>query len=223
MIHENPFLSPLPRHCQALTCIFFFQFFNQLHSLISIQLSSLINKNCSRVAPKLQEELHFLVLFSMIGKLSDDNYLLCRFQVVSTTFQVMEKEFVELPLVVRWGVSQGQVTILSFQSFLFIKMFFLFQIILSLFHKAKCDSGRYDIHKQLFLQGYFQALYTCIERVLSLLQVKNLMLPTVVEGDESLQTSKFKFHKMEQDELFVSHPNKGLDISIIRNSNILDD
>ena len=128
MIHENPFPSSLPRHCQALTSIFFFSFFNQLHSLISIQLSSLINKNCPRVAPKLQEELHFLVLFSMIGKLSDNNYLLCSFQVVSTTFQVMEKEVVELPLVVRWGVCQGQVTILSFQSFLFIEIFFYFKL-----------------------------------------------------------------------------------------------
>ncbi|CBI17124.3 unnamed protein product, partial [Vitis vinifera] len=49
-------------------------------------------------------------------------------------------------------------------------------------------------------QGYFQALYTCIERLLCFLQVNSLVLPAA-EGAESLWINKFKFHKMEQEEL----------------------
>ncbi|RVX20290.1 Increased DNA methylation 1 [Vitis vinifera] len=49
-------------------------------------------------------------------------------------------------------------------------------------------------------QGYFQALYTCIERLLCFLQVNSLVLPAA-EGAESLWINKFKFHKMEQEEM----------------------
>ena len=123
--HESPFPSPLLRQYQALTLFFL------LYSL-SIQLSYPIVNNCPRVAPKLQEELPFLVVFFMIGKLFENNCLLCSSQVVSAiTFQFMGKEVVERPLVARWGDYQGQVTIISFQSFLFIEIFFHFKLFFS--------------------------------------------------------------------------------------------
>ena len=123
-IYENPFPSPLPRHSQALT--FFFQLVILSLSL-SIQLSSNIVNNCPHVASKLQEELAFLVVFSMIGKLFANNFLLCSSQVVSaSTFQLTRKEVVELPLVATRGDCQGQVTIPCFQSFVFIEIYIFF-------------------------------------------------------------------------------------------------
>ncbi|KAM4084156.1 hypothetical protein ACB094_08G110900 [Castanea mollissima] len=49
-------------------------------------------------------------------------------------------------------------------------------------------------------QGYFQSLFSCIERLLSSLNVRNLVLPAADEA-ESIWTNKFGFNKVTQDEL----------------------
>ncbi|KAB1227407.1 Chromodomain-helicase-DNA-binding protein 4 [Morella rubra] len=49
-------------------------------------------------------------------------------------------------------------------------------------------------------KGYFQALFSCIERLLGSLNVKNFVLPAAEEA-ESIWTKKFGFNKLTQDEL----------------------
>ncbi|RWR93833.1 zinc finger protein [Cinnamomum micranthum f. kanehirae] len=49
-------------------------------------------------------------------------------------------------------------------------------------------------------KGYFQSLFSCIERLLGFLNVKNLLLPAADEA-ESIWTKKFGFKKISQDEL----------------------
>ena len=49
-------------------------------------------------------------------------------------------------------------------------------------------------------KGYFQTLFSCIERLLSFLNVKNLVLPAAEEA-ESIWTNKFGFSKMIPDQL----------------------
>ncbi|XP_057424121.1 increased DNA methylation 1-like isoform X2 [Lotus japonicus] len=49
-------------------------------------------------------------------------------------------------------------------------------------------------------KGYFQTLFSCIERLLSFLSVKNLVLPAAEEA-ESIWIHKFGFSKMEPDQL----------------------
>ncbi|RZB48616.1 Increased DNA methylation 1 isoform B [Glycine soja] len=49
-------------------------------------------------------------------------------------------------------------------------------------------------------KGYFQTLFSCIERLLAFLNVKNLVLPAAEEA-ESIWTDKFGFSKMNPDEL----------------------
>ncbi|XP_027365293.1 uncharacterized protein LOC113872165 [Abrus precatorius] len=49
-------------------------------------------------------------------------------------------------------------------------------------------------------QGYFQTLFSCIERLLAFLNVKNLVLPAAEEA-ESIWTNKFGFSKMKPDQL----------------------
>ncbi|RHN75371.1 putative histone acetyltransferase chromatin regulator PHD family [Medicago truncatula] len=49
-------------------------------------------------------------------------------------------------------------------------------------------------------QGYFQCLFSCIERLLQSLSVKNLVLPAADEA-ESIWTNKFGFTKLEHDEI----------------------
>ncbi|BAF20575.2 Os06g0731100, partial [Oryza sativa Japonica Group] len=49
-------------------------------------------------------------------------------------------------------------------------------------------------------QGYFQALFGCIERLLASLKVKHFVLPAADEA-ESIWTQRFGFVKITQDEL----------------------
>ncbi|KAI9186347.1 hypothetical protein LWI28_016428 [Acer negundo] len=48
-------------------------------------------------------------------------------------------------------------------------------------------------------QGYFQPLFSCIEKLLSFVHVKNLVLPLTSEA-ESIWTNKFGFNKMTEEE-----------------------
>ncbi|KAL5763921.1 hypothetical protein ACOSQ2_016515 [Xanthoceras sorbifolium] len=48
-------------------------------------------------------------------------------------------------------------------------------------------------------QGYFQSLFSCIEKLLGYLNVKNLVLPSASHA-ESIWTNKFGFNKMTEDE-----------------------
>jgi len=48
--------------------------------------------------------------------------------------------------------------------------------------------------------GYFQALFICIERLLSSMDVQNLVLPAAEEA-ESIWTKKFGFRKMSEERL----------------------
>ncbi|KAG8488570.1 hypothetical protein CXB51_016512 [Gossypium anomalum] len=49
-------------------------------------------------------------------------------------------------------------------------------------------------------QGYFQCLFSCIEKLLGFLKVKTLVLPAADEA-ESIWTKKFRFSKVTQEEL----------------------
>jgi len=50
------------------------------------------------------------------------------------------------------------------------------------------------------LQGYFQALFACIENVLAFLKVKSFVLPAAEEA-ESIWTDRFGFTKMSLDQV----------------------
>nr|AFK42030.1 unknown [Lotus japonicus] len=49
-------------------------------------------------------------------------------------------------------------------------------------------------------KGYFQTLFSCIERLLAFMNVKSLVLPAAEEA-ESIWTDKFGFSRMKPDEL----------------------
>lgn len=68
----------------------------------------------------------------------------------------------------------------------------LFYIFDSLFQRLM-----YPTH---FVQGYFQSLFGCIERLLHSLNVKNLVLPAAEEA-ESIWTNRFGFGKMTPEEV----------------------
>ncbi|CAJ1968829.1 unnamed protein product, partial [Sphenostylis stenocarpa] len=51
-------------------------------------------------------------------------------------------------------------------------------------------------------KGYFQTLFSCIERLLAFMKVKNLVLPAAEEA-ESIWTEKFGFSKMKPDQVYV--------------------
>jgi hypothetical protein len=53
-----------------------------------------------------------------------------------------------------------------------------------------------------YLQGYFQTLFTCIEKLLGFLNVKNLVLPAAEEVG-SIWKNKFGFGAITQDEVCV--------------------
>lgn len=56
----------------------------------------------------------------------------------------------------------------------------------------------------IFSQGYFQALFSCIEKLLSSLNVENLVLPAAEEA-ESIWTKKFGFKKMSEERVSSLH------------------
>ncbi|MBA0706778.1 hypothetical protein Golax_018867 [Gossypium laxum] len=49
-------------------------------------------------------------------------------------------------------------------------------------------------------KGYFQLLFSCIEKLLAFLNVKNIVLPAAEEA-ESIWTDKFGFKKLRPDQL----------------------
>ncbi|KAJ4843843.1 hypothetical protein Tsubulata_042770 [Turnera subulata] len=55
-------------------------------------------------------------------------------------------------------------------------------------------------------QGYFQTLFTCIEKLFAFLNVKHIILPAAEEA-ESIWTNKFGFSRMEPDELLAYRKN----------------
>lgn len=55
-------------------------------------------------------------------------------------------------------------------------------------------------------QGYFQTLFTCIEKLLGFLNVKNMILPSAEEA-ESIWTNKFGFSRMNLDEIMTCRKN----------------
>ena len=143
--------------------------------------------------------LLFLVVFSMIGKLFDNNCLLCSSQVVlAITFWVMGKELAKLPLVAIQGDCQVQVAILSFYSFLHMEIF-SFQVILFPKSQNFVSIQRNVTAGDMISVNNCLCRVTsmpCTQRLLCLLQVKSLVL-LAIEKFESLWTNKFKFHKME--------------------------
>lgn len=50
------------------------------------------------------------------------------------------------------------------------------------------------------LQGYFQLLFSCIEKLLAFLNVQSLVLPAAEEA-ESIWTEKFGFTKIRPDQV----------------------
>lgn len=50
------------------------------------------------------------------------------------------------------------------------------------------------------MQGYFQLLFSCIEKLLAFLHVKSIVLPAAEEA-ESIWTDKFGFNKINPDQV----------------------
>ncbi|XVF08053.1 hypothetical protein REPUB_Repub06bG0192400 [Reevesia pubescens] len=68
-------------------------------------------------------------------------------------------------------------------------------------------------------KGYFQALFACIERLLSSLKVENLVLPAAEEA-LTIWTKKFGFTKMSEQQL--SNYQKQLQLTIFKGTSILE-
>jgi len=62
--------------------------------------------------------------------------------------------------------------------------------------------SRWIFMSSFYLQGYFQTLFTCIEKLLGFLNVKNLVLPAAEEVG-SIWKNKFGFGAITQDEVCV--------------------
>lgn len=54
------------------------------------------------------------------------------------------------------------------------------------------------------MQGYFQALFSCIMRMLVSLKVKHFMLPAAHEA-EGIWMNKFGFSRIPPEEVLVGH------------------
>ncbi|XP_059428376.1 uncharacterized protein LOC132162134 [Corylus avellana] len=50
-------------------------------------------------------------------------------------------------------------------------------------------------------QGYFQILFSCIEKLLAFLNVKSIVLPAAVEAESIWTDHKFGFERMKPDQL----------------------
>ncbi|XWS67025.1 hypothetical protein CRYUN_Cryun05aG0250900 [Craigia yunnanensis] len=68
-------------------------------------------------------------------------------------------------------------------------------------------------------KGYFQALFACIERLLSSLNVENLVLPAAEEA-LSIWTKKFGFAKMNEQQL--SNHQKELQLTLFKGTSMLE-
>ncbi|GAV62693.1 PHD domain-containing protein [Cephalotus follicularis] len=68
-------------------------------------------------------------------------------------------------------------------------------------------------------KGYFQALFSCIERLLCSLNVKNLVLPAAEEA-ESIWLKKFGFRKMSNDQLLKYQ--RELQLTIFKGTSMLE-
>ncbi|KAF8397526.1 hypothetical protein HHK36_016444 [Tetracentron sinense] len=68
-------------------------------------------------------------------------------------------------------------------------------------------------------QGYFQALFSCIERLLCFLNVENLVLPAAEEA-ESIWTNKLGFRKMTEERLLKYK--KDLQLTIFQGTSMLE-
>ncbi|XAR68973.1 Histone acetyltransferase [Bertholletia excelsa] len=69
-------------------------------------------------------------------------------------------------------------------------------------------------------KGYFQALFSCIERLLHSLNVENIVLPAA-EDAESIWTKKLGFRKMTDEELFVKYT-RDLQVTIFKGTSMLE-
>ncbi|KAF8395308.1 hypothetical protein HHK36_019251 [Tetracentron sinense] len=101
--------------------------------------------------------------------------------------RIFGQEVAEIPLVATCIDSQGQFSV-------------GFGIIVKnkVFYTALWLDANIPVHANS--HGYFQSLFSCIERLLGFLNVKNLVLPAADEV-ESIWTQKFGFKKITQDQL----------------------
>ena len=68
-----------------------------------------------------------------------------------------------------------------------------------LYRELTCCCTCTDVIKW-FLQGYFQLLYSCIEKLLAFLNVKSFILPATDEA-KSIWTEKFGFNKIPDEKV----------------------
>ena len=62
---------------------------------------------------------------------------------------------------------------------------------------------QFYLPQSILKQGYFQILFSCIEKLLAFLNVKSLVLPAAYEA-ESIWTNKFGFEKIPPDQVCMS-------------------
>ncbi|KAI4378706.1 hypothetical protein MLD38_016147 [Melastoma candidum] len=72
--------------------------------------------------------------------------------------------------------------------------------ILRIFGQDMAELPLVATRKSFHNKGYFQLLFSCIEKLLEFLTVRSLGLPAAVEA-ESIWTDKFGFHRMESDQV----------------------
>lgn len=108
--------------------------------------------------------------------------------VSAAIVRVFGEEVAELPLVATRSDCQGKVGLLMEPNRI------------SLFLLSFCFLHRSMIYNFLLLQGYFQALFACIEDLLSSLNIKDLVLPAADEA-ESLWKTRFGFEKLGQEKV----------------------
>lgn len=118
--------------------------------------------------------------------------------------RVMGGEVAELPLVATSKDLQGLVSCLN--------LFFILCFILVLLsgNECTCVKKKYALFVPCFFliiccskQGYFQALFSCIERMLISLKIKHFMLPAAQEA-EGIWMNKFGFTKIPQEQVCVN-------------------
>lgn len=117
----------------------------------------------------------------------DMYYLICSESVVSAAmFRIYGAEVAELPLVATRADCQGQVSLVLLST--------------RCLDVWMCGMSDCDLFFFWLLQGYFQTLFSCIERFLAFLNVKILLLPAADEA-ASIWKNKFGFQNLNQSEV----------------------
>ncbi|CAI0407569.1 unnamed protein product [Linum tenue] len=111
-----------------------------------------------------------------------------------------------IPLMVYGKNSKGQDYGGMYCALLTVNSFVVSAGILRVFGQEVAELPLVATNKTNHGKGYFQLLFSCIEKLLLLLNVQNLILPAAEEA-ESIWTHKFGFQRIEPDQLITYRKN----------------